>query len=138
MNSLKKAFHKERGVKSKDCLGSNNLLSSPLPFSPLPSLLLTPRPNPEDAEYNMILGVGWHGASRSVIIVVHLDARFYEREEGSKLGELTHLLCRVKEERGALKPGHEHAVECRGTWHLQMGVLILMTNNERESEVPSE
>lgn len=108
-------------------LGSNNLLSSLLPFSPLPSLSLTPRPNPEDTEYNMILGVGWHGASRPVVVVVRLDARFYERED-SKLGELTCLPCKIKQARGALKLRREHAVERRGTWHLQMGVLVLTTN----------
>jgi hypothetical protein len=89
MNPLKKAICEERGVKSKDAWAATTcwfLLSLPLPFSPLSSLSLNPRPNHEGTEYSMILDVGWHGASRPVVVVVRLDARFYEREEDSKLG----------------------------------------------------
>jgi len=34
----------------------------------------------------------------------------------------------MKQAIGALKLRREHAVERRGTWHLQMGVLVLTTN----------
>jgi len=100
MNPLKKAICGER-YQVKRRLGSNNpstLVVLPLPFSPLSSLSLTPRPNPENAEYNMIFEVGWHGASRPVVVVVRVDARFYE-EKRTVLGELTLLLCKVKKAR---------------------------------------
>jgi len=77
MNPLNRAICEERGVNSKYAWVATTrwlLLLLPLPFSPLSSHSLTPRPNPEDTEYNMILGVGWHGASRPVVIVVCLDA----------------------------------------------------------------
>jgi hypothetical protein len=49
----------------------------------------------------MVLGVGWHGASGPVVVIIRLDASFYEREEDSNSGELTCLLCKLKKARGA-------------------------------------
>src|SRR6266567_3870941 len=80
MNLLNRAICEER-CQVKICLGNIAaattcwlLLLLPLPLLPLSSLSLTPRPNPEDTKCNMISGVGWHGASRPVVIVVRLDA----------------------------------------------------------------